>query len=184
MSGESRNPRRNLSRALTRIANADVSETLAQQSVLPAENLPRIGITGAPGAGKSSLIARLANLRKRADQKVAVLAVDIGFIGCTRAGLGRAGPGRHVAGRAGSHVVIRYTDDDLPGETLLDAAILAVHFSQARGGGAEVHRTRCKHVSKFRGANPGQVQLARHKGLRVRPDPERLDRLVTSPNPS
>jgi LAO/AO transport system kinase len=76
MSGESRNPRRNLSRALTRIANADVSETLAQQSALPAENLPRIGITGAPGAGKSSLIARLANLRKRTDRKVAVLAVD------------------------------------------------------------------------------------------------------------
>lgn len=76
MSGGSRNPRRNLSRALTRIANADVAETLAQQSSVPAENLPRIGITGAPGAGKSSLIARLASLRKRADRKVAVLAVD------------------------------------------------------------------------------------------------------------
>ena len=90
----------------------------------------------------------------------------------------------HVAGRAGSHVVIRHTGDEVPSETLLDAAVLAVHFSQARGGGAEVHRTRCKHVSKFRGANPGQVQLARFKSLRVRPDPERLDRLVNSPNPS
>ncbi|MBT4908010.1 MAG: methylmalonyl-CoA mutase, partial [Rhodospirillaceae bacterium] len=55
MSGTSRNPRRNLSRALSRIANADVSETLAQQSEPSANNIPRIGITGAPGAGKSSL---------------------------------------------------------------------------------------------------------------------------------
>jgi LAO/AO transport system kinase len=76
MSGTSRNPRRNLSRALSRIANADVCETLAPQSGLSAENLPRIGITGAPGAGKSSLIARLAKHRKRSDRKVAVLAVD------------------------------------------------------------------------------------------------------------
>jgi len=76
MSGTSRNPRRNLSRALSRIANADVSETLAQQSEPSANNMPRIGITGAPGAGKSSLIARLANLRKHSNRKVAVLAVD------------------------------------------------------------------------------------------------------------
>ncbi|MEP4380258.1 MAG: methylmalonyl Co-A mutase-associated GTPase MeaB [Alphaproteobacteria bacterium] len=76
MSGASGNPRRNLSRALSRIANADVAETLAQQSEQSAGNLPRIGITGAPGAGKSSLIARLAQLRKRSDRKIAVLAVD------------------------------------------------------------------------------------------------------------
>lgn len=76
MSGTSRNPRRNLSRALTRIANADVADTLRQHSEHSAENLPRIGITGAPGAGKSSLIARLAKLRKRDNRKVAVLAVD------------------------------------------------------------------------------------------------------------
>ncbi len=76
MSGTSRNPRRNLSRALSRIANADVSETLAQHSEGAAGDLPRIGITGAPGAGKSSLIARLTKLRKRTDRKVAVLAVD------------------------------------------------------------------------------------------------------------
>jgi LAO/AO transport system kinase len=76
MSDASSNPRRNLSRALSRIANADVSDTLAQQSEPPAMNLPRIGITGAPGAGKSSLIARLAKLRKHADRKIAVLAVD------------------------------------------------------------------------------------------------------------
>ena len=76
MSGASRNPRRNLSRAMSRIADADVADTLAAQAGPAAGALPRIGITGAPGAGKSSLIARLAGLRKGADRKIAVLAID------------------------------------------------------------------------------------------------------------
>ncbi|MEE2711695.1 MAG: NFACT family protein [Planctomycetota bacterium] len=89
----------------------------------------------------------------------------------------------HVANYAGSHVVIRFSTDDLPPETLLDAASLAVNFSQAKGGRVEVHRTRCKYVSKFRGAKPGQVQLAKYRSLRVQPDPERLDRLLNAPKP-
>ncbi|MBS29210.1 MAG: methylmalonyl-CoA mutase [Alphaproteobacteria bacterium] len=76
MSGPTRNPRRNLSRALTRIADADVTETLAQQDDLAPPSLPRIGVTGAPGAGKSSLIARLAQRRKAASGRIAVLAID------------------------------------------------------------------------------------------------------------
>lgn len=76
MNDVSRNPRRRLSRALSRIANADVSETLAQQNLATPATLSRIGVTGAPGAGKSTLIARLAHLRKGADRKIAVLAID------------------------------------------------------------------------------------------------------------
>lgn len=76
MNEVSRNPRRALSRALSRIANADVSETLAQQNASTPATLSRIGITGAPGAGKSTLIARLAHLRKGVDRKIAVLAID------------------------------------------------------------------------------------------------------------
>ncbi|MBN43691.1 MAG: methylmalonyl-CoA mutase, partial [Alphaproteobacteria bacterium] len=76
MNDNSRNPRRNLSRALSQISNSDVRETLLHQREQPPGNLPRIGITGAPGAGKSSLIARLAGLRKAHDRKVAVLAID------------------------------------------------------------------------------------------------------------
>ena len=76
MNETSRNPRRALSRALSRIANADVMETLAQQgrSIIP--ELARIGVTGAPGAGKSTLIAQLASLRKGDTRKIAVLAID------------------------------------------------------------------------------------------------------------
>ena len=76
MSETSRNPRRALSRALTRIANADVAETLAQQSGATTPEMSRIGVTGAPGAGKSTLIARLAKLRKVEEHKIAVLAID------------------------------------------------------------------------------------------------------------
>jgi LAO/AO transport system kinase len=76
MNEVSRNPRRALSRALSRIANAGVAETLAQQGKTITPALSRIGVTGAPGAGKSTLIARLAKLRKGDARKVAVLAID------------------------------------------------------------------------------------------------------------
>ncbi len=70
------NPRRALSRALSRIANADVGETLAQATPATGSALIRIGVTGPPGAGKSTLIARLAKLRKGSRRKIAVLAID------------------------------------------------------------------------------------------------------------
>ncbi len=76
MSGGSRNPRREMSRALSRVANASVAETLEQQSELPERALYRIGVTGAPGAGKSTLISHLAARRVARDSKVAVVAVD------------------------------------------------------------------------------------------------------------
>ena len=84
----------------------------------------------------------------------------------------------HVGDYAGSHVVVRDTPD-LPHATLLDAALLALHYSQApKGAGGEVSYTKAKYVKKFKGARPGQVQLAERKSIRVRPDPERLQRLL------
>lgn len=70
------NPRRAMSRALSRIANASVAETLEQQGTLPGERLYRVGVTGAPGAGKSTLISRLAARRVARGAKVAVVAID------------------------------------------------------------------------------------------------------------
>jgi LAO/AO transport system kinase len=57
--------RRALGRALSRAADADVAQALALTEVpfLAGAEAWRIGITGAPGAGKSSLIGRLARLR-------------------------------------------------------------------------------------------------------------------------
>ena len=65
-----------LSRALTRMANASTAE-LAQ--AVPRERPPhaasRIGVTGAPGAGKSTLVGHLA-LERKAKGRLGVLAVD------------------------------------------------------------------------------------------------------------
>jgi LAO/AO transport system kinase len=76
MSKGPRNPRREMSRALSRVANATVAETLETQAELPEQVLYRIGVTGAPGAGKSTLISRLAARRVARDAKVAVVAID------------------------------------------------------------------------------------------------------------
>ena len=71
-----RNPRREMSRALSRVANASVAETLEQQNELPEQALYRIGVTGAPGAGKSTLISNLASRRVARGARVAVVAID------------------------------------------------------------------------------------------------------------
>jgi LAO/AO transport system kinase len=65
-----------LSRALSRIANASVAETLEHQSAAPGQALYRIGVTGAPGAGKSTLISHLASKRVARGARVAVVAID------------------------------------------------------------------------------------------------------------
>ncbi len=86
----------------------------------------------------------------------------------------------HAQDHAGSHVVVK-TTDELPEQTLLDAATLAVQYSKAQSGGKQgVSYTRRKNVSKFKGANPGQVQLKSHKTILVRFEEERLERLENS----
>lgn len=65
-----------MSRALSRVANATVAETLDHQGEAPDQALYRIGVTGAPGAGKSTLISHLASKRVARGAKVAVVAID------------------------------------------------------------------------------------------------------------
>ncbi|MDP6376146.1 MAG: GTP-binding protein [Pseudomonadales bacterium] len=68
--------RRALSRALTRASRASVADCLAAVASSPHDPATRIGITGPPGAGKSTLIARLAATRLEARARMAVLAID------------------------------------------------------------------------------------------------------------
>lgn len=80
MAAPSRKPaerldRRALGRALSRIANASVAEALAGMRENP-NGARRIGITGPPGAGKSTLIGRLARQRLDNGAAVAVVAID------------------------------------------------------------------------------------------------------------
>lgn len=70
--------RRALGLTLTRLANANVDQVLASEAQAPARNghaAYRIGVTGPPGAGKSSLVGRLAQIRA-ADRRLGVLAID------------------------------------------------------------------------------------------------------------
>ncbi|MFZ5637109.1 MAG: ArgK/MeaB family GTPase [Pseudomonadota bacterium] len=61
-----------LGRVLTRLAQGESAGAPAQTRAAPAR---RIGVTGAPGAGKSTLVGRLALQRAR-DRRVGVLAID------------------------------------------------------------------------------------------------------------
>jgi predicted ribosome quality control (RQC) complex YloA/Tae2 family protein len=65
-----------------------------------------------------------------------------------------------------------------------DAALLAAHFSSARGADAtEVAWTRRKHVRKPKGAAPGTVTYSQERTVRVRLDPEVLRQLLASEEP-
>lgn len=71
-------PRRQISRDLTRIANAPVRDVLEAIGDTDAPPGFRIGITGPPGGGKSTLINALVaeRLGKASDTTLAVLAID------------------------------------------------------------------------------------------------------------
>ena len=77
----------------------------------------------------------------------------------------------HVAGPAGSHVVVRNPDelDELPRLVVERAAQLAAWHSKARGsrGKVEVHVCRVADVRKPRGFAPGQVLLKRWDAIKV-----------------
>ncbi len=86
----------------------------------------------------------------------------------------------HARGIPGAHVVVRLEKGRAPDqETLLDAAHLAIHFSDARGAPqAEVATTRAKYVRKAKGAAPGAVTYSQEKVVFLRAEPGRIDRLL------
>jgi predicted ribosome quality control (RQC) complex YloA/Tae2 family protein len=86
----------------------------------------------------------------------------------------------HVRGRSGAHVVLRLPRGGSPDqESLLDAAHLAAWFSDARGEPApEVVYTRAKHVRKVKGSAPGAVTYSQERGLSLRVEPTRVERLL------
>jgi predicted ribosome quality control (RQC) complex YloA/Tae2 family protein len=79
----------------------------------------------------------------------------------------------HVAGPAGSHVVVRnpLELDELPRSVLERAAELAAWHSKARGarGKVEVHVCRVADVRKPKSFAPGQVLLKRWDAVKVYP---------------
>jgi LAO/AO transport system kinase len=80
MSGPSSRPvldRRAVAKALSRCANATVRDVLADGcNGAAGRSARRIGITGAPGAGKSTLISQLVRHRAEKAEWMGVLAID------------------------------------------------------------------------------------------------------------
>jgi LAO/AO transport system kinase len=68
---------RSLARAITLVENRSVEGLQLLRQLFPRTGSSRvIGITGSPGAGKSSLVDRLAALYRSRDKKLAIIAVD------------------------------------------------------------------------------------------------------------
>ncbi|VVD33433.1 Methylmalonyl-CoA mutase auxilliary protein, metallochaperone [Paraburkholderia dioscoreae] len=68
--------RGDLARRLSRISRATVSESLRVLRTQAEASARRIGFTGPPGAGKSTLIARLAKARAARGESLAIIAID------------------------------------------------------------------------------------------------------------
>ena len=86
----------------------------------------------------------------------------------------------HTADCPGSHVVLRLErGQEAPQEAILEAGMLAVHYSPARQTGrAQVHVAPVKMVHKPRGAKPGLVTLSGGKTIHVRVQQSRLAELL------
>ncbi|HEX8952331.1 MAG TPA: NFACT RNA binding domain-containing protein, partial [Polyangia bacterium] len=87
----------------------------------------------------------------------------------------------HTRDVPGSHVVVPLAGKPVDGETLLDAATLAAHHSNARGEAqVDVVYVARKLVRKPPKSAPGSVTHSGGKTIRVRLEPERLQRLLAS----
>jgi predicted ribosome quality control (RQC) complex YloA/Tae2 family protein len=86
----------------------------------------------------------------------------------------------HARGVTGAHVLVRLSKGtQCPPETLLDAATLAVHFSDLRGEAiVDVLYTPRRFVRKRKGSPVGSVTLGSEKVIALRAEPARLQRLL------
>jgi predicted ribosome quality control (RQC) complex YloA/Tae2 family protein len=93
----------------------------------------------------------------------------------------------HAHQHAGAHVVVKVQPHaEVPPHTLRDAAALAAFYSKGKNAATvEVLYTQVKHVRKFRGARPGQVQVRSYRTLEVAPQlPVAWEPQETSPAPT
>lgn len=85
----------------------------------------------------------------------------------------------HTKSVHGSHVIISTYGENPPERTLLQAASLAVYYSQAREGGkTPVDYTELRYVKKPAGALPGKVIYTEQRTLTAEADEELAERLM------
>jgi predicted ribosome quality control (RQC) complex YloA/Tae2 family protein len=88
----------------------------------------------------------------------------------------------HAKNRTGAHVIVPLEKNaSCPSDLLVDAALLAAHFSDARGEGTvEIQYTPRRYLRKPKGSAPGFVVVDREKVLVLRVVPERLEALLAA----
>jgi predicted ribosome quality control (RQC) complex YloA/Tae2 family protein len=76
----------------------------------------------------------------------------------------------HAQGIPGSHVLVKRPEGkEVPREVIEEAARLAVLHSKAKGSrNVPVFLAQARHVSKFKGARPGLVRIAKYSTISVR----------------
>jgi predicted ribosome quality control (RQC) complex YloA/Tae2 family protein len=76
----------------------------------------------------------------------------------------------HAQGIPGSHVLVKVRPkEETPPEVIEEAARLAVLHSKAKGSSnVPVFLAEARHVSKFKGARPGLVRIAKYRTVNVR----------------
>ncbi len=83
----------------------------------------------------------------------------------------------HARDYTGSHVLVMH-GGDLPSETLLDAATLAIHYSDAKTEGEVVYTLR-KYLTPVKGS-VGMARMSRFRTIYMVKDPARIKRLMES----
>jgi len=84
----------------------------------------------------------------------------------------------HAHGYSGSHVIVRTGGKEVPQQTLYEAALLAAHYSKARGKPAAVTLARVADVRKPGFAKDGLVLVRKWRTIRVGVDEKTLLRLL------
>lgn len=85
----------------------------------------------------------------------------------------------HVHLMPGSHVLVRSGKEDIPDQTLLEAATLAAYYSSARNSvNVPVVYTQSKHVRKIPQSYPGHVNYKQEKTVFITPDQRLLESLL------
>ena len=88
----------------------------------------------------------------------------------------------HTKDIPGSHVIIRKLQQNIPDNTLLEAAILAAFHSKAKqSSNVQVDYTTVKNVKKPSGAKPGMVIYENFKTIVVTPDESLVKKLGSKP---
>lgn len=88
----------------------------------------------------------------------------------------------HIRDYAGSHVVVKCRKGkELPEKTRLQAAMLALHFSKAKGANeGDIYFTRVKYLHKPNTGTPGLVFPTQEKNIKVRKDEVILKEILDS----